>query len=105
MMQVTAATCSFMVFFSSTTSAIQYVLLGMDNIPGAMCFSIICFSGSVIGLVILQAAIEKRGRASLIVFSVGLVLALSTVLMTSFGAVDVWRDYINGRYMGFKQPC
>lgn len=86
-------------------SAIQYVLLGMDNIPGATCFSIICFSGSVIGLVILQAAIEKRGRASLIVFSVGLVLALSTVLMTSFGAVDVWRDYINGRYMGFKQPC
>ncbi|GMN49761.1 hypothetical protein TIFTF001_018920 [Ficus carica] len=25
--------------------------------------------------------------------------------MTSFGAIDVWRDYISGEYMGFKRPC
>lgn len=103
--EVTAATCSLMVFFSSTMSAFQYILLGMDHIEAAVIFAVACFLGSVIGLVIVQRAIERHGRATLIVFSVGLVLALSTVLMTSFGAVDVWHDYKTGAYMGFKQPC
>ncbi|KAK6932403.1 Transmembrane protein TauE-like [Dillenia turbinata] len=103
--EVTAATCSFMVFFSSTMSAFQYLLLGMAHIEAALIFSFICFIGSLIGLMVVQRAIEKYGRASLIVFSVSTVMALSTVLLTSFGAMGVWEDYAAGRYMGFKLPC
>ncbi|KAL3519547.1 hypothetical protein ACH5RR_017696 [Cinchona calisaya] len=103
--EVTAATCSFMVFFSSTMSAIQYLLLGMDHVNAATIYAIICFIASLVGLIIVQRAIAKWGRASLIVFSVGVVMALSTLLITSFGAVDVWRDYTTGKYMGFKKPC
>ncbi|KAL2523976.1 Sulfite exporter TauE/SafE family protein [Abeliophyllum distichum] len=103
--EVTAATCSFMVFFSSTMSAIQYLLLGMEHIYGALIFAVICFTGSLVGLILVQRAIIKHGRSSLIVFSVGTVMAFSTVLMTSFGAVDVWRDYTSGKSMGFKKPC
>ncbi|PHT90768.1 hypothetical protein T459_05881 [Capsicum annuum] len=103
--EVTAATCSFMVFFSSTMSAVQYLFLGMEHVNEALIFAVICCVASIIGLVVVQRAIEHHGRASLIVFSVGTVMALSTVLMTSFGAVDIWRDYTNGNYMGFKQPC
>lgn len=103
--EVTAATCSFMVFFSSTMSAVQYLFLGMEHVNVALIFAIICLIASLIGLVVVQRAIEHHGRASLIVFSVGIVMALSTVLITSFGAVDVWRDYTSGKYMGFKPPC
>ncbi|GMY37052.1 sulfite exporter TauE/SafE family protein 2-like isoform X1 [Fagus crenata] len=103
--EVTAATCSFMVFFSSTMSAFQYVSLGMEHTDIALIFAIICFVASLLGLVVVQRAINKYGRASLIVFSVSIVMALSTVLMTSFGALDVWRDYVSGKYMGFKLPC
>ncbi|KAK6133339.1 hypothetical protein DH2020_032910 [Rehmannia glutinosa] len=103
--EVTAATCSFMVLFSSTMSAIQYLLLGMEHIYGALTFAVICFVASLVGLTLVQRAIVKHGRASLIVFSVGTVMALSTVLMTSFGAADVWRDYTSGKSMGFKKPC
>ncbi|KAK6133310.1 hypothetical protein DH2020_032973 [Rehmannia glutinosa] len=103
--EVTAATCSFMVLFSSTMSAIQYLLLGMEHIYGALTFAAICFVASLVGLTLVQRAIMKHGRASLIVFSVGTVMALSTVLMTSFGAADVWRDYTSGKSMGFKKPC
>ncbi|KAL3820664.1 hypothetical protein ACJIZ3_006569 [Penstemon smallii] len=103
--QVTAATCSFMVFFSSTMSAVQYLLLGMEHVYGALTYASICFVGSLVGLTLVQQAIMKHGRASLIVFSVGTVMALSTVLITSFGAVDVWRDYTSGKSMGFKRPC
>ncbi|XP_059439424.1 sulfite exporter TauE/SafE family protein 2-like [Corylus avellana] len=103
--EVTAATCSFMVFFSSTMSAFQYVLLGMEHTDAALIFAIICCAASFLGLVVVQRAIQEYGRASLIVFSVSIVMALSTVLMTTFGAVDVWRSYVSGKYMGFKLPC
>ncbi|KAK4340559.1 hypothetical protein RND71_039060 [Anisodus tanguticus] len=103
--EVTAATCSFMVFFSSTMSAVQYLFLGMVHVNTALIFAIVCLIASLIGLVVVQRAIEHHGRASLIVFSVGIVMALSSVLITSFGAVDVWRDYTSGKYMGFKPPC
>ena len=103
--QVTAATCSFMVFFSSSMSAFQYLLLGMEHIDVAFIFSGVCFVASLLGLVVVQKAIQEYGRASLIVFSVGIVMALSTVLMTSYGALDVWRSYTSGEYMGFKPPC
>lgn len=103
--EVTAATCSFMVFFSSSMSACQYLLLRMKQIREALILASSCFIASAIGLVIVQRAIERHGRASLIVFSVGTVMALSTVLITSFGALDIWRDYITGNYMGFKLPC
>ncbi|KAL2253264.1 UNVERIFIED_CONTAM: Sulfite exporter TauE/SafE family protein 2, partial [Sesamum indicum] len=103
--EVTAATCSFMVLFSSSMSAIQYLLLGMEHIYGALTYAAICFIASLVGLTLVQRAIMKHGRASLIVFSVGTVMALSTVLITSFGAVDVLRDYTSGKSMGFKKPC
>lgn len=77
----------------------------MKQIREALILALSCFVASVIGLVIVQRAIERHGRASLIVFSVGTVMALSTVLITSFGALDVWRDYTTGKYMGFKLPC
>nr|GMC89864.1 sulfite exporter TauE/SafE family protein 2-like isoform X1 [Ipomoea batatas] len=103
--EITSATCSFMVFFSSTMSAVEYLLLGMEQVNSALILSSICFVASLIGLVVVQRAIEKHGRASLIVFSVGTVMALSTVLITSFGVIDVWEDYRTGKYMGFKPPC
>uniref|UniRef100_A0A1J3IC26 Sulfite exporter TauE/SafE family protein 2 n=1 Tax=Noccaea caerulescens TaxID=107243 RepID=A0A1J3IC26_NOCCA len=103
--EVTAATCSFMVLFSSTMSAIQYLLLGMEHTGTASLFAVVCFVASLVGLMVVQKVINEYGRASIIVFSVGIVMALSIVLMTSYGALDIWNDFVDGSYMGFKLPC
>ncbi|XP_042490144.1 sulfite exporter TauE/SafE family protein 5-like [Macadamia integrifolia] len=103
--EVTAATCSFMVLFSSSMSAVQYLLMGIKDIDAVLIFTLICFVASLVGLVIVQTAIVRYGRASLIVFSVAIVMALSTILITSFGAVDVWQSYMTGKYMGLRLPC
>ncbi|CAK8530409.1 unnamed protein product [Lathyrus sativus] len=103
--EVTAATCSFMVFFSSTMSALQYLLLGMEHVETALILAVMCFVASLIGLLVVQKVIGKYGRPSIIVFSVSIVMSLSVVLMTSFGAIKVWEDYKSGKYMGFKLPC
>ncbi|XP_057764806.1 sulfite exporter TauE/SafE family protein 5-like [Salvia miltiorrhiza] len=103
--QVTAATCSFMVLVSSSMSALQYLLLGMKHIYAALSYAAICFVASLVGLTVIQQAILKHGRPSLIVFSVATVMALSIVLMTSFGTIDIWRSYTSGQNMGFNKPC
>ncbi|ESQ35701.1 hypothetical protein EUTSA_v10007599mg [Eutrema salsugineum] len=103
--EVTAATCSFMVLFSSTMSAIQYLLLGMEHAGTAAIFALVCFVASLVGLMVVKKVIAKYGRASIIVFAVGIVMGLSTVLMTTHGALKVWDDFVSGRYMGFKLPC
>ncbi|KAK1326303.1 hypothetical protein QJS10_CPA01g01028 [Acorus calamus] len=103
--QITAATTSFMVFFSSSMSSFQYLTLGMKGINHALIFAALCFLASLIGLVLIQKLVGRLGRASLIIFSVSIVMALSTVSITCFGAIDVWTDLKNGKYMGFKLPC
>ena len=104
-LKVTAATTSFMVLFSSSMSMVQYLILGMKHIEYALVFTAVCFLASIFGLVLIQRAIKKWGRASLIVFSVSIVMALSTASISCFGAIGVWREYKSGKNMGFKLPC
>ncbi|KAJ3674922.1 hypothetical protein LUZ60_005538 [Juncus effusus] len=103
--QISAATSSFMVMFSSSMSMVQFIILGMKGIYQALIYALICFFASIVGVVIVQRAVAKSGRVSLLVFVVSVVMAISTVIITLFGVIDVWRQITNGDYMGFKLLC
>ncbi|KAL6853855.1 hypothetical protein ACP4OV_019884 [Aristida adscensionis] len=103
--QTAAATSSFMVLFCASMSMVQFILLGMEGIGEASVYAAICFVASVVGAVVVERAVRKSGRVSLIVFLVTAIMALSTVIVTCFGAQDVWMQYSSGAYMGFKMPC
>uniref|UniRef100_A0A0A9BJ95 Major facilitator superfamily (MFS) profile domain-containing protein n=1 Tax=Arundo donax TaxID=35708 RepID=A0A0A9BJ95_ARUDO len=77
----------------------------MKGIGEASVYAGICFVASVVGVVVVERAVRKSGRVSLIVFLVTGIMALSTVIVTCFGALDVWMQYTSGAYMGFKLPC
>jgi hypothetical protein len=94
-----------MVLFSASMSMVQYILLGMRRIDEAVKYALLSLAASTIGLVIMHRVIAKSGRTSLVVFMVGLVMALSTIIITLFGVLDVWRQITNGDYMGFKLLC
>ncbi|CAM0883287.1 unnamed protein product [Alopecurus aequalis] len=103
--QTAAATSSFMVLFCASMSMVQFILLGMNGIAGASVYAGICFVGSVTGVVLIERAVRKSGRVSMIVFLVTAIMALSTAIVAGFGAIDVWTQYTGGAYMGFKLPC
>uniref|UniRef100_A0A0E0JPN4 Sulfite exporter TauE/SafE family protein n=1 Tax=Oryza punctata TaxID=4537 RepID=A0A0E0JPN4_ORYPU len=103
--QTAAATSSFMVLFCASMSMVQFILLGMQGIGEASVYAGICFVASVVGAVVIERVIRKSGRVSLIVFLVTGIMAVSTVIVTFFGALDVWAQYTRGAYMGFKLPC
>ena len=67
---------------------------------GALCFVFLC-----VGIGVLQAAIVKHGRPSVIVFLVSSVMGVSVLSMTTFGGLDVWHQREAGAYMGFHTPC
>ncbi|VAH83335.1 unnamed protein product [Triticum turgidum subsp. durum] len=103
--QTAAATSSFMVLFCASMSMVQFILLGMDGIGEASVYAGICFVASIAGVVLIERVVRKSGRVSMIVFLVTAIMALSTVIVTCFGALDVWTQYTGGAYMGFKLPC
>nr|BAJ91101.1 predicted protein [Hordeum vulgare subsp. vulgare] len=103
--QTAAATSSFMVLFCASMSMVQFILLGMDGVGEASVYAGICFVASIAGVVLIERVVRKSGRVSMIVFLVTAIMALSTVIVTCFGALDVWTQYTGGAYMGFKLPC
>ncbi|KAG0589973.1 hypothetical protein KC19_1G060700 [Ceratodon purpureus] len=103
--QVTAATTAFMVFFSSSLSVVEFWLLGRIPMDFALFFSALCFFSSLVGLSVVHHAISKYGRASIIVFSVAIVMGISATMMAGFGTVHIYQEYLDGAYMGFHTPC
>ncbi|CAM0883288.1 unnamed protein product [Alopecurus aequalis] len=100
-----SATTMFMVLFCASMSMVQFIILGVDGIVGAIVYAVVCFVASIVGLVVIEGAIRKSGRVSLIVLMVAAVLALSAVVIACSGAVHVWAQYTSGQYMGFRIPC
>ncbi|KAK1667877.1 hypothetical protein QYE76_056036 [Lolium multiflorum] len=100
-----SATTMFMVLFCASMSMVQFIILGVPGIVGALVYAVACFVASIVGLVVIEGAIRKSGRVSLIVLMVAAVLALSAVVIACSGAVRVWAQYTSGQYMGFKLPC
>ncbi|CAL5079870.1 unnamed protein product [Urochloa decumbens] len=100
-----SATTMFMVLFCASMSMAQFIILGVQGIATALVYAATCFVASVVGLAAIEGAIRRSGRASLIVFMVAGVLALSAVVIAFSGAARVWEEYTSGQYMGFKMPC
>ncbi|XP_015698332.1 sulfite exporter TauE/SafE family protein 2-like [Oryza brachyantha] len=100
-----ASTTMFMVLFCASMSMVQFIILGVDGMVTAIAYAITCFVASIVGLVVIEGAIRRSGRLSLIVFMVAAILALSVVVIAFSGAARVWAEYTSGQYMGFKLPC
>ncbi|CAM6127248.1 unnamed protein product [Calypogeia fissa] len=103
--QVTAGTCASMVFFSSSMSVVEFWLMGRVPVDYALSAAVLCAIFSGFGVKLVHRAIDKYNRASIIVFSVTLVMGVSTILMAGFGGFDVWEEYVSGGYMGFHNFC
>ncbi|KAL6906137.1 hypothetical protein ACP4OV_003738 [Aristida adscensionis] len=100
-----SATTMFMVLFCASMSMAQFVILGVEGIGSALVYAATCFVAAAVGLVAVEGAIRRSGRASLIVFMVAAVLALSAAVIAGSGALRVWAQYASGQYMGFRLPC
>jgi uncharacterized membrane protein YfcA len=103
--QIATATSGFMILTTSSSSAIQYWILGKLPTDYAVLFFINGFLSAAIGHFVVSTIVKKTGRPSILVWILAIVICCSAFLMTGLGGYEIYRDWIVGRYMGFKNPC
>lgn len=100
--EVSTATSSFMVLFTSTISLLQYAIAGkLDLFFGGI--TLACsLVGSTLGILVLKRVVDKYKRASIIVLMLAGILALCAIVIPTYGIVS----YVNSNEKdGFRDYC
>ena len=100
--QVATATSSFMVLFTSSSTTLQYVLLGTAPVfENLFCF-VVSFVGAVIGQNVIKIVIAKTGRQSFINFFLSFFIILSAIFLVALDVYEVVHQLLDHDYMGFS---
>lgn len=86
--EVTAATSSFIIFFTSSLSLLQYSVAGLIYYTYGMLLFIVSFIGSALGVIIVKKIVIKYERASIIVLCMAMILALSAIAILYYGITN-----------------
>jgi len=79
--KVAAGTLSFMIFFTSGSATISYIIFGLMLEDYALVCILIGFFATVVGKVVVAKLMAKNERNSIIAFCIGFVVLLSAILM------------------------
>ena len=78
---ISTATSNFLVLFTSSSTSLQFIIMGMMNFDYGFACTICSTFGSLIGTLIIQKLLKKTGRPSILIFTLGMVLGISTILI------------------------
>jgi uncharacterized membrane protein YfcA len=82
--EVTSASSSFLVLFTSASTSIQFMINGMLNLDYASVLFLLSISASFIGVNLINRLVKNTNRPSIIVFLLGILIGLSAILLPIF---------------------
>ena len=103
--KVAAATSNLMVLFSSSAAAIVYGLSGDLNLQISLIFGISCAVASLVGVFLISRAIDKSGKASIIIFLLSSIIAIGALMTGILGLKKAILDLIHKDHIGFSPLC
>eukprot|EP00913_Durusdinium_trenchii_P017469 g16415.t1 len=122
--QVQSATTATTLFVMSTSTAIAFLVQGAFSEMGHKSWSVwrgelecsatldyslwLGFAtalGAVVGKAVVGWVVKRTQRPSVIMFLLGGIIALSVVVMSITGFIDVVDDLVQGNDLGFRDPC
>ncbi|TVU09237.1 hypothetical protein EJB05_42721 [Eragrostis curvula] len=103
--QVSSATATFAMMFSSSMSVVEYYLLDRFPVPYALYFVIVAFIAAIIGQHIVRRLINWLGRASLIIFILAFMIFVSAISLGGVGISNMIHKIERHEYMGFEDLC
>ena len=103
--QSIAATSAYTVLITASSATVQFITLGLLEYDYALVYSIVGLVGSFIGQALVDAIIKKYNAASIIVFTIGGIIALATVLLGYQSIDKLVTDIQSDAPMGFRQLC
>ena len=101
--RVSTATTASMIVLTSSGVAISYVTSGLVPWEYAVTFFFTCFAGALMGKTKIDAYVKKTGKASVLIFILATIIALSTL-----GALLIALLRLNANnwcFPRFKQFC
>eukprot|EP00397_Hematodinium_sp_SG-2012_P037324 GEMP01040434.1.p1 GENE.GEMP01040434.1~~GEMP01040434.1.p1 ORF type:complete len:425 (+),score=37.55 GEMP01040434.1:309-1583(+) len=79
--QVASATAATMILLTSATASVSFLLFGLVDIPYAIFLWFMGFACTAVGQVFLSRFMKRSNRQSPVIFSIGAVIALSSVVI------------------------
>ena len=79
---VSSATCAVMILFTSFTATTSFAVFGLLDYNYAAFCILLGFFATLLGQLIMERLVQKFKRQSFIVFVVGIVVAISCILIT-----------------------
>ncbi|XP_030525570.1 sulfite exporter TauE/SafE family protein 3-like [Rhodamnia argentea] len=103
--QVSSATATFAMTFSSSMSVVEYYLLKRFPVPYALYFMAVATIAAFTGQHVVRRIIAILGRASLIIFILAFTIFVSAISLGGVGIVNMIEKIENHEYMGFEDMC
>lgn len=101
---VTSATSATMILFTSSMASVSYILFGQLNVHYAAVLATEGLIFTLFGQIALNKIVKYYGRPSLIILVIGLVVAMSAVMM-GWNSFHYITDLIEGKAEGGKNLC
>lgn len=94
--QVTQATASAMVLFSSSSAAASFALEGRLNTSYATAFGAACALAAFAGVGLVGEAVRRSGRASLVVVLLTVIVGAGCALTVVYSGSDAVAELLSG---------
>jgi uncharacterized membrane protein YfcA len=103
---VSTATSNFLVLFTSSSTSLQFILLGMMNFDYGLACTIASTIGSFVGTIVIQKIIQRTKRNSYLIFTLAIVLGISTIFIPAHTFLKMLNDISVGKSIWkFNTPC
>ncbi|KAL6207744.1 hypothetical protein ACLB2K_018698 [Fragaria x ananassa] len=103
--QVSSATATFAMMFSSSMSVVEYYLLKRFPVPYAAYYTAVATIAAIIGQHVVRRLITIFGRASLIIFILAFMIFVSAISLGGVGISNMIWKINHNEYMGFENLC
>ncbi|MCL7026162.1 hypothetical protein MKW94_022863 [Papaver nudicaule] len=103
--QVSTATATFAMIFSSSMSVVEYYLLKRFPVPYALYLFAVATLAALVGQHVVRKIIKILGRASIIIFILVFTIFTSAIFLGGIGIVNMTRKIKHHEYMGFEKLC
>ncbi|XP_057957958.1 sulfite exporter TauE/SafE family protein 3 [Malania oleifera] len=103
--QVSSATATFAMTFSSSMSVVEYYLIKRFPVPYALYFVAVATVAAFVGQHIVRRLIIIMGRASLIIFILAFTIFVSAISLGGVGISNMIGKIEQNEYMGFENLC
>lgn len=103
--QVAASTSSSMIFATTASSLIQYIMFGLLPLDYLLVLVIISACAALVGQFFLGVLVRRTGRTYYLTFIMAVIMVISFIMTCSQVAVSFYNGLTQGANTSLSVPC